>query len=208
MGRYLWRIVAGVLLMAGGSLLLLSELGLIALTGSTVGSLLLLAGAAFFLTLWLSDTSEWWPTIPGGVMLAWGVSGLLRAVGFPGWFLPLVGFAGSALPFLYVFATDRANNWWALIPGGILGLMGVAVTLGELVGGDWVASFVLWGIALAFLLVFVSDRRNWWALVPAGVMTVVGLGVSPLGWSIELLLPGVLIVIGLALILRVLLGWR
>jgi len=141
-------------------------------------------------------------------MLAWGVSGLLDTLGFPGWFLPLVGFAGSALPFLYIFASDRANNWWALIPGGILSLMGVAVTLGELVGGDWVAAFVLWGIAVAFVLVFAADRRNWWALIPAGVMTIVGLGVSPLAPSMQLLLPGALIVIGLALVLRVLLGWR
>jgi hypothetical protein len=200
--------VAGLLLIAGGALLLLSQLGLIALRGSTVGSLLLIGGAAFFFTLWLNDTSEWWPTIPGGVMLAWGVSGLLATFGFPGWLLPLVGFAGSALPFIYIFATDRADNWWALIPGGILALMGVAVTLGELVGGDWVAAFVLWAIALAFVLVFVADRRNWWALIPAGVMTVVGLSVSPLASSMSLLLPGALIVIGLVLVLRVLLGWR
>jgi hypothetical protein len=141
-------------------------------------------------------------------MLAWGMSGLLGILGFPDWLLALVGFAGSALPFLYIFATDRANNWWALIPGGILALMGVAVTLGELVGGDWVAAFVLWGIALAFVLVFFADRRNWWALIPAGVLTLVGLGVSPVAASMTLLLPGALIVVGLALVLRVLLGWR
>ncbi len=205
---YLWRMVAGLLLIAGGVLLLLSELGLIALRGSTVGSLLLIGGAAFFLTLWLSDTSQWWPTIPGGVMLAWGVSGLLGSLGFPDWLLPLLGFAGSALPFLYIFAKDRSSNWWALIPGGILAMMGVAVTLGELVGGDWVAVFVLWGIAMAFVLVFVANRHNWWALIPAGVLAIVGLGVSPLAPSMELLLPAALIVIGLALVLRVLLGWR
>jgi hypothetical protein len=208
MKGYLWRIVAGLLLIVGGALLLLSQLGLIALRGSAVGSLILIGGAAFFLTLWLSDTSQWWPTIPGGVMLAWGVSALLTAVGFPDWFTPLIGFAGSALPFVYIFFTDRAENWWALIPGGILALMGVAVTLGELVGGDWVATFVLWGIALAFVLVFAADRRNWWALIPAGVMTIIGLSVSPLAPSMQLLLPGALIVIGAALVLRVLLGWR
>lgn len=204
----MWRIVAGALLIIGGALLLLSQLGLIALRGSLIGSLFLLGGAAFFLTLWLSNRSQWWPTIPGGVMLGWGVSGLLATVGFPDWFLPLIGFAGSALPFFYIFLTDRANNWWALIPGGILALMGVAVTLGELVGGDWVAVFVLWGIGLAFILVFLNDRRNWWALIPAGIMTLVGLSVSPLGPSLDILLPGALIVVGLGLVLRVLLGWR
>jgi hypothetical protein len=208
MNRYVWRVVAGLLLIVGGALLLLSQLGLISLSGSLIGSLFLLGGAAFFLTVWLGDTSQWWPVIPAGIMLAWGVSGLLAMLGFPDWLLPLIGFAGSAFPFLYIFALDRADNWWALIPGGILALMGVAVTLGELVGGDWVAVFVLWGIALAFVLVFLADRRNWWALIPAGVMTIVGLSVSPLGPSMDVLLPGALIVVGLALVLRVLLGWR
>jgi len=208
MKRYLWRIVAGLLLIAGGTLLLLSQLGLIAFRGPTIGSLILIGGAAFFLTLWLSDTSEWWPAIPGGVMLAWGVSALLSTMRFPSWVTSLVGFVGSALPFAYIFLMDRAENWWALIPGGVLSLVGVAVTMGELVGGDWVAAFVLWGIALVFVMVFAADRRNWWALIPAGVMTTVGLGVSPLAPLMQLLLPAALIVIGLALVLRVLLGWH
>jgi hypothetical protein len=204
MKSYWWRIVAGLLLMAAGVLLLLAQFEWITLEGPMWGTLFLLGGAAFFLILWLSDRADWWPVIPGGVMLAWGVSTLLGNVGLAGWLVALIGMAGSALPFLYIFARNRKSNWWALIPGGIMLLVGLATALGELLGGDWVASFVLWGIALAFALVFAADRRNWWALVPAAVMALFGITVSPLMASMSLLLGLGLILFGFIVILRIL----
>jgi hypothetical protein len=204
MKSYWWRMVAGVLLMAAGALLLLVEFERITLEGPIWGPLFLLGGAAFFLILWLSDRSDWWPVIPGGVMFAWGVSTLLGNLGVAGWFVALIGMAGSALPFLYIFARNRRSNWWALIPGGIMLLVGLATALGELLGGDWVATFVLWGIALAFALVFAADRRNWWALIPAGVMALIGFSVSPVVASVSLLFGLALIVFGVIVILRIL----
>ena len=185
-------------------LLLLVQFERITLQGPIWGTLFLLGGAAFFLILWLSDRSDWWPVIPGGVMLAWGVSTLLGELGLAQWFVALIGMAGSALPFLYIFARNRKSNWWALIPGGIMLLVGLASALGELLGGNWVASFVLWGIGLAFALVFAADRRNWWALIPAGVMALIGFSVSPLVASVSLLFGLLLILLGVIVILRIL----
>jgi hypothetical protein len=204
MKSFWWRIVAGLLLMAAGVLLLLVQFERITLEGPIWGALFLLGGAAFFLILWLSDRADWWPVIPGGVMFAWGVSTLLVELGLAGWLVALVGMAGSALPFLYIFARNRKSNWWALIPGGIMLLVGLATALGELFGGDWVAPFVLWGIAVAFALAFAVDRRNWWALVPAGVMAVIGFSVSPVVASVSLLFGLALIVFGVIVILRIL----
>jgi hypothetical protein len=199
-----WRVMAGLLIIVAGVLLLLEQIGWITLEGTFWGTLFLLGGAAFFLALWLGDRAEWWPLIPGGVMLAWGLSTLLGNLGLAGWLVALIGMVGSALPFLYIFTRNRKTNWWALIPGGVLLLVGVATALGELVGGDWVATFVLLGIALAFALAFLMDRRNWWALIPAGVLTMVAIGVSPL--AVELLFAVALILFGVFLILRMVLG--
>lgn len=199
-----WRVMAGLLIIVAGVLLLLVQFGWITLEGPFWGTLFLLGGAVFFFALWLGDRAEWWPLIPGGVMLAWGLSTLLGNLGLADWLVALIGMVGSALPFLYIFARNRKTNWWALIPGGVLLLVGVATALGELVGGDWVATFVLLGIALAFALAFLMDRRNWWALVPAGVLTMVAIGVSPL--AVELLFAVALILFGVFLILRMVLG--
>jgi hypothetical protein len=198
-----WRVIAGLLIIVAGVLLLLVQFEWITLEGPFWGTLFLLGGAAFFLSLWLGDRAEWWPLIPGGVMLAWGLSTVLGNLGLAEWLVTLIGMVGSSLPFLYIFTRNRKTNWWALIPGGVLLLVGVATVLGELIGGDWVSTLVLLGIALAFALVFLMDRRNWWALIPAGVLAMVAIGVSPL--AVEFLFAVALILFGAYLILRMVL---
>lgn len=81
-------------------------------------------------------------------------------------------FALGGLIFISVFINNRAQ-WWSLIPGFVL--LGIAGTilvnsylpgLQDILGG----LFVLGGIGVAFLAVYLADRRNWWAIIPAGVM--------------------------------------
>jgi len=254
-----WRITAGALILIVGVVLLLSQLGIVALRGELWGALALLAGGIVFCALWLSDTKEWWPLIPGGVMAGWGLAKLLDLLGLPSWLtilvgflgsslpffyiflklgtqegwwalipggimaawglgsmlgalglpealVPLIGFVGSALPFLYIFSLDRKKNWWALIPGGIMAFMGLVATLGQVVGEAWTSTFVLWGIAVVFAGVFLLDRRNAWALIPAGVLAVVGLGLSPVAPSLSAIGPAALILLGVLVVVRTL--WR
>ncbi|MBM4432094.1 MAG: hypothetical protein FJ026_17365 [Chloroflexi bacterium] len=205
MGKSLWRVIAGILIIVVGIVLLLQQLEIISLSGPIWGMLALFAGAAIFLMLWLANTAEWWPLIPGAILFSWGLSALLGLGGVAGWFAGLVGFFGSALPFLYIFLRNRDENWWALIPGGVFLVMGLATALCQLLGGDWVGTLVLLGISLAFLAVFLANRRNWWALIPAGVMLLVAIGQSPLGASIGQLWPLIPIGFGLLLVVRTLL---
>jgi hypothetical protein len=194
--KHWWRVIAGILLIAVGVLLTLAQFQLITIDESWFGMLGLFAGAAIFLALWLGNPREWWPLIPGLIMLSWAASSLMGILGLPEWMGDLVGFAGSALPFLYVFARNRQANWWALIPGGVMGWMAVTTALGGLLGEEWTGFFVLIGIALAFLAAFVVNRRNWWALIPAGVLTLIAISVGPWGayaqvvWAAGLILAG------------------
>lgn len=260
MEKHWWRVIAGLLVIIVGILLLLAQLEWIILRGAVWGTLALFAGAAIFGSLWLSNPAEWWPLIPGCIMLGWGIGLLFDLLGLPGWLVQLVGFAGSALPFFYIFlkqgakegwwalipagilsawglgsllaglrlpealvtlvgfwgsavpflcifAMDRRKNWWALIPGGVMAFMGVVLTLGEWLGEEWIPTLILCGIALVFLAIFAVDRRNWWALIPSGVLIVVGIGVGPLGATIWMLWPVALILLGVFLIVRTIL-WR
>jgi len=234
---------------------LLEQFGWLRLSGRFWGSLLLVVGGLSFVSLWLSHTAQWWPLIPGGILLGWGAATLLHMVGVAEWLVLALGFTcsalpffyiffklgpretwwalipastlagwglgsvlqqfglphalflvsgflGTAVPFLYVFFLERERNWWALIPGGVLVFVGLAMAGGTLLGEAWVASLILWGIALVFAAVFVADLRQWWALIPAGVLAVVGLGVSPLGPALQYIGPLLIIVVGVALLLR------
>ena len=201
MERHWWRVFAGLLLIIVGVVLTLAQFELIVVRPELLGMGALFLGAVVFLALWLSNPKDWWPLIPGLIMLSWAMSSLLGNLGLAVWLVSLIGFAGSAVPFLFIFARNRKLNWWALIPGGILGMMGVATALGELAGGQWTEVFVLAGISGAFLLVFFANRRNRWALIPAGVLALVAVSVSPLGAYSTIVWAGLLIVAGLALVL-------
>jgi len=81
-------------------------------------------------------------------------------------------FALGGLIFISLFVNDRVH-WWSLIPGfTLLGISGTILVnsylpgLQDILGG----LFVLGGIGVAFLAVYLADRRNWWAVIPAGVM--------------------------------------
>ena len=69
-----WRVIAGLLIIVAGVLLLLVQFKWITLDGPFWGPLFLLGGAAVFLALWLGDRAEWWPLIPGGVLIVTGLS--------------------------------------------------------------------------------------------------------------------------------------
>lgn len=205
MKGYLWRVVAGLLIIVVGVILLAAALGWVSLDSDLFGILAPFGGAAIFLAVWLGDTSQWWPLIPGGFMFAGGVASLFGRLGIADWLTGFIALGGGALPFLYVYLTNRKANWWALIPGGILLGIGVTSALAGLVGEAWEATFILWGMAAVFAVVFLAKRRNSWALIPAAVLALVGLGVSPLGFSVGLLFGAGLIVLGALIILRVIL---
>ncbi len=201
-----WPLIPGCILLGWGTGLLFDLLGLpgwlVQLVGFTGSAL------PFFYIFFKQGAKEgWWALIPAGILGAWGVGSLLAGLGLSETLVTLVGFWGSAVPFLLIFALDRRKNWWALIPGGVMAFMGVVLTLGQWLGEEWIPTLILFGIALVFLAIFNVDRRHWWALIPAGVLAIVGIGVGPLGATIWMLWPVVLIAFGVFLIVRTLL-WR
>lgn len=199
-----WPLIPGSIMGGWGVATLLGSLGvadwMVTLIG--FGATVLPFVYIFFK---LGPREGWWALIPGGVVGAWGLGAVLGVFGMHDAVVTLVGFVGSAVPFLIIFAMNRKENWWALIPGGVMGLMGVVTTLGEIVGDEWTATFVLLGISLAFVVVFVWNRRQWWALIPAGVLALVGVGVAPVAGALTMLWAVGLMGVGGFLLVRALL---
>src|SRR5574341_354504 len=120
----------GVLLLTLGGLFLLDQF----LPGNFTAMIWLVVlggiGATFF-SVYLADHRNWWALIPAYAV--WATAGivllaaLLQVSG--AWIVAYVMFA-IATPFFYVFMRNR-QHWWALIPGGIMGSIG----LGFLIAG-------------------------------------------------------------------------
>lgn len=115
-----------------------------------------------------------WRLLVGGLLVLAGIFALVNAItglSLTGLVWALLFILGG-LAFIYVLATDR-RNWWAAIPG--FTLLGIGALIGsselfprltEQIGG----AFVLAGIGLAFLVVYLLNRSFWWAIIPMGVM--------------------------------------
>jgi hypothetical protein len=150
------------------------------------------AGTGMF-AIYIADRTHWAALIPAYIL--WAVAllialitlNILRDEAIAAFVLSAI-----ALPFLVVFLRDR-NQWWALIPtyvllavGSMVGLIGIGILRDE-----FIATYVLWAIALPFLVVFLSDTDQWWPLIPTYVLGAIGLMVGLIGVGLlrDLLIP-------------------
>ncbi len=198
------RIFWGLLLVVGGVLFLLENLGIFKL-GSLFWAILMAAGGIFFLALVQRSRDNWWALIP-----AFALIGLALSVGLE-LFYPdaadVVGgglvLAGLALGFWAIYLFTR--QWWAIIPGGVLVTLAGMAMLDKIYPGVQGSGFFFIGIGLTFVLVAIlpADGDMRWAWIPAGILIVMGLLLlAALGDMMAYLWPAALILLGLGLIYR------
>jgi hypothetical protein len=172
------RIFFGAALILIGGLFLAQQIfGLQLHLGALIfASMFALGGAAFIFVL-ASHKENWWAAIPGMVLL--GLAVLIAL----GQLLPEVArvcggsiflaFIGSA--FLIVFLVKR-DNWWAIIPMGVLFTLALAAWIGSVFNGMAVAAVFFLGIAITFGVIGLLPvgRQEKWPWIPAGICAALG----------------------------------
>jgi len=84
-----------------------------------------------FLYVFLRDRSQWWGLIPAYILFAVGMMvGLIGESVLEGLLIPSYVLLAIAFPFFVVYVRDT-KQWWALIPGGIIGIIGFSFLLAE-----------------------------------------------------------------------------
>jgi hypothetical protein len=113
---------------------------------------------------------------------------------------------GIALSFLVIYLVDT-NNWWAIIPAGVLFTLSLVAGLDAFFSFETGGIFFL-GLGLTFALVAVAPNPQGstrWAWIPASILGLMGLLIlAAAGEMVGLLLPVVLILAGGYLLLRTL----
>ncbi len=112
----------------------------------------------------------------------WAVAMLIALAALnilPGEFIAIYVLAAIALPFVVIYVRHR-GNWWALIPAYVLLAIAAMIGLTEwhILPDAFIATYILFAIALPFLVVFLGDRNKWWALIPAYVLAVIGVMIA------------------------------
>lgn len=122
-----WAIIPGFTLLGIALLIGFGER-----LGTWGGALFLGAIGLSFWVIYLLHREHWWAIIPGGALATLAlVAGLSDVMPNEGMAIGGILFLGFALTFLLVYLapTPQGRMKWALIPAGILGVMGVLMML-------------------------------------------------------------------------------
>jgi hypothetical protein len=111
--------------------LLVALITLNALGDDFIATYVLAAIALPFLVVFLRDRARWPLLIPAYVLGAVGVMvGLIGAGVLNDLLIPAYVMFAIAIPFVVVYARDT-KNWWALIPAGVMVIIGLAFLVAE-----------------------------------------------------------------------------
>ncbi|PWB74407.1 MAG: hypothetical protein C3F07_07720 [Anaerolineales bacterium] len=166
----------GILLIGFGALALAQQMGYMdQLPDSVWIWIFALISLVAFVAYATSGWKQWGWLFPAGIFGGLAVTAALAlnnvgnaAVGSPLFF-------GLLLPFAAAYLTDRKNNWWALIPGGVMLFLAMVTLLVDNVGGEWVGSLFLFLIGLSFFVVYLNNRTRSWALLVAYILFVLSI---------------------------------
>jgi hypothetical protein len=181
MNRNTSRIVLAVGLIVIGLLALVNSLGIVQLPWANRPNLAWLlifglAGLAMLVTFFTGSDNRW------AIIPALTFIGLAILVGDV---LPerlasygVALFKGPLASSFWVIYLVGHDNWWAIIPGGVLLSVAALIWIGQSVrqGPVAVAIFFL-GMAATFLLLYILPKpigRVVWPLYPAGAMALLG----------------------------------
>jgi hypothetical protein len=124
-----WLLLTAYILLVIAGLIALIALNLLA--DELVAVYVLLSIALPFLGVFLRDRSQWWALIPAYVLLAVALmnwlmeAGILSDLLVPGYVMFAI-----AIPFFVVYGRNT-KHWWALIPAGILSIIGIVFFISE-----------------------------------------------------------------------------
>ena len=191
----------------GGLLILFGVMGLVAtLTDLSAWAwvvILALAGLGVF-GVYLTDRSDLTLLIPAYVLCAVALLVALITLDIlRDEFIATYVLAAIALPFLAVFLRDRAQ-WWALIPPYVLLAVGLMVGLigAGILNDLLIPAYVMFAVAVPFLVVYALNPKEWWPLIPGGFMAIIGLAFLVAEAAVEYIAPAVLVLAGVWILAR------
>ena len=146
-----WMLIISYVMLAVAGLVALLTLGL--LPDPFVATYVLLSIALPFLAAFLFNRTNWGLLIPAYVLLAIGVMVPLIDLGvLYDTLIATYILIAIAIPFFAVYILNT-RNWWALIPGGILAIIG----LGFLIASASVEYLFAAGLIVAGILIVVRQ---------------------------------------------------
>ncbi|HDQ73697.1 MAG TPA: hypothetical protein ENN19_16600 [Chloroflexi bacterium] len=151
-----WAIIPGFSLLGIAAIITLETLAPIE-GDSWLGAFFLASIGVAFWMIYLTHREHWWAIIPGGVLLTLAIVAGLSST-LPGLETGGLFFLGLGLTFglVALLPTPEGDTRWALIPAGVLLVMGllIAAAATEVLGVIWPAALIAAGLYLIYQVLF------------------------------------------------------
>jgi hypothetical protein len=196
----------GSVLIIGGVLLLLDSTGIFK-GGALFWTIAVCVAGLLFLWFYFTNRDHWWSLIPGIILL--GISATIGLTSFfPGFeqsnYAGTIILGSIALSFLLIYIANR-NNWWAIIPAGVMATIAIVATLDAVTTGLASGGTFFLGLGITFALVALLPNtigQMRWAWIPAGILGVFGIVLLIAAekylnyvWPIAILLVGIYLIV-------------
>ncbi|MEE9513364.1 MAG: hypothetical protein V3V46_04750 [Anaerolineales bacterium] len=194
--------VIGGLMVLFGALLLIQEFVEIS---AWIWAAVLVASGLGVYGIYSVARDEVWMVIVSYVLLAIGfMMALVTADILEDSFIAAYVLSAIAIPFIYAYFRSGRETWGFLIPAYVLIAVGVMVPLIEtgVLADNSVPIYIMFAVALPFLVVFVRNTKQWWALIVGGITALVGLSFLVASDLVEYVTPVALILIGGGILMR------
>jgi hypothetical protein len=166
----------GALLILIGGFFLAMNMGLISELSEVLwGIAFAVAGLLFFAGYLSRGKQNWGLLFPVALCEAIALTFWLTSAGVDENVIGGLFMIAISIPFWAGYVTNRQRNWGALIPGWIIGIIGLIVLLAGEGKDELIGALVVFAIALPFFVVYFTNRTRWWALIPGWVMGVLGI---------------------------------
>ena len=158
--KHWWALIPGPVLLAIAAVILLGETAP-RWENAIGGTLVVGAIAVSFLLIYAFHHEFWWALIPGGVMASVTLVTLIDAFNLPidGGIVVLLGIGLTFVLLSFVRSEEGERMWWALIPGGIMLLIGLFVAAEQVALAGYVLPAVLLIVGIYFVLRGVRTRN-------------------------------------------------
>jgi hypothetical protein len=124
-----WPLIPAYVLLSIAVMIPLNEFNLI--RDAFVATYVLGTIALPFIVVYLRDRENWWALIPAYVLLSVGIMvGLIETGFMRDLLVPAYVMFSIAIPFIFIYIRNP-REWWPLIPGGVMGVIGMAFLLSE-----------------------------------------------------------------------------
>jgi multisubunit Na+/H+ antiporter MnhC subunit len=141
-----WALIPGLAMLGIAFAVFLAEQNLV--EDNVVGSIILAGIALPFLLIFLIDRRHWWALIPAMTMAGVAAGVFLEDVGaISDTAVGGMVVGGISLGFLCIYLVDR-EQWWALIPGGIMGVVAFFLLVASAARFVWPVAIILLGVLL------------------------------------------------------------